>query len=116
MEQWWKAAGDERWLEEGMRMGLAWFGRWCTDGQRKRVPKGMKRILEERGLFRDGLKMECRKQWTDEKGQKHSRRGCLAGVEDCCGRRIMELQADFQEQKGMGRGGLVSDVITRSMG
>ena len=78
------------------------------DGQRKRVPKGMKRILEEKGLVRDGLKMECRKQWTDEKGQKHARRGCLVGVEDCCGRRLMELQPDFREQKGM-----VEEEVTR---
>ena len=80
------------------------------DRQKKQVPKGMKRILqlEERGLFRDGLKMECRKQWTDEKGQKHTRRGCLVGVEDCCGRSMMELQPDFREQKGM-----VEEEVTR---
>ena len=74
------------------------------DGNKKQIPKGMKRILEERGLLRDGLRMECRKfrnQWTDENGKHHTKRGCVAGVEDCCRRKIIELQPDFREQKGM---------------
>jgi len=45
--------------------------------------------------------MECSKQWTDEKGQKHTKRGCMAGIEDFYGRRIMKLQPDFREQEGM---------------
>ena len=78
------------------------------DGKKKQIPKGMKRVLEERGLYRDGLRMECKKQWTDEQGQRHTRRGCVDGDEDCCGRRIMELQPDFQEQKG-----LLEEEVTR---
>jgi hypothetical protein len=78
------------------------------DGKKKQVPKGIKRVLEERALFRDGLRMECKKEWTDENGKKHTKRGCVDGVEDCCGRRILESQPDFREQKGM-----VEEEITR---
>jgi transposase len=52
--------------------------------------------------------LECKKQWTDENGQKHTKKGCVDGVEDCCGRRILELQPDFREQKGM-----VEEEVTR---
>ena len=41
--------------------------------KRKQVPKGIKRVLEERALFRDGLKMECRKEWADKNGQNTQR-------------------------------------------
>ena len=78
------------------------------DGKTKQVPKGIKRVLEERGLFREGLRLECRKEWTDENGKKHTKKGCVNGIEDCCGRRILELQPDFREQKGM-----VEEEVTR---
>jgi hypothetical protein len=58
------------------------------------MPKGMKAVLIERGLFRAGLKMECKKP------------KCEPDATDCCATRILSLQADFQEQKS-----LVQEVI-----
>lgn len=54
-------------------------------------PKGMKQVLLKRGLWRARLTMKC------EGGCEH---------DDCCVKRILELQPDFQEQKS-----LVQEVI-----
>lgn len=59
-------------------------------------PKGMKAVLAERGLSQQRLRGKCKKCESDS----------LA----CCYKRILELQADFQEQKS-----LVQEVI-ESMG
>ena len=61
-------------------------------------PKGMRQVLIERGLWRKWLVMQCRKDGTGEK--------CKAEAIDCCARRILDLQLDFQEQKS-----LVQEVI-----
>ena len=42
-----------------------------------------------------------------EREETH-KKGCVNGIEDCCGRRILELQPDFREQKGM-----VEEEVTR---
>ena len=52
-------------------------------------PKGMKQILTERGLYRAKLKMQCKKP------------DCDADATDCCAKRILDLQPDFQEQKSL---------------
>jgi hypothetical protein len=62
--------------------------------------KGMKQVLLERGLWKNGLVMQCKKA-KDGSGGK-----CKAGATDCCARRILDLQPDFQEQKS-----LVQEVI-----
>jgi hypothetical protein len=101
----WKSGGKQPVMRDGWmgpeRIRQVMYEEIEEGGKRKQVPKGIKRVLEERALFRDGLKMECRKEWADENGQKHTKRGCVDGVEDCCGRRILESQPDFREQKGM---------------
>ena len=74
---------------------------WVTDSSGKMVGKGLKMVLEERGLWRTGMKLECREKWTDTEGGKHTRKSCLVGVEDCCARRLMDSQPDFKEQRGM---------------
>ena len=113
----WKSGGKQPVMRDGWMRGSenglerirqVMYEEIEENGKRTQVPKGIKRVLEERGLFREGLKLECKKQWTDENGQKHTKKGCVDGVEDCCGRRILELQPDFREQKGM-----VEEEVTR---
>ena len=87
------------------KMRKTWF--IGADGQRKEQdmvfsadhpefpgqPKGMKQVLIERGLWRQGLTMSCKDKCTGEK-------------DDCCTERILSLQPDFEEQKS-----LVQEVI-----
>lgn len=56
-------------------------------------PKGMKQVLLERALWRDGLLMQCKLK-------------CPSGAADCCAKRILELQPDFMAQRS-----LVQEVI-----
>jgi hypothetical protein len=62
--------------------------------------KGMKQVLLERGLWKNGLVMQCKKV-KDGSGGK-----CKVGASECCARRILDLQPDFQDQKS-----LVQEVI-----
>ena len=55
-------------------------------------PKGIKRVLQERGLWMDGLKMKCRDV-------------CVGSV-NCCAKQLLGAQPDFQEQRS-----LVQEVI-----
>lgn len=55
-------------------------------------PKGIKQILLERGLWREGLKLSCEKCMKREEVPERS---------DCCARRIMMLQPDFASQKSI---------------
>ncbi|RIB05318.1 hypothetical protein C2G38_2219929 [Gigaspora rosea] len=59
------------------------------DPDMRRKPKGIKRVLEERGLFKDALNLDCLmcKQKMD------------SGQVDCCLRKIMASQLDFVAQK-----------------
>ena len=56
-------------------------------------PKGMKQVLQERGLWINGLLMKCREK-------------CSIGSTTCCAKRILEIQPDFQEQDS-----LIQEVI-----
>ena len=56
----------------------------------KGEPKGMKQILIERGLWREGLHADC--QLCKDKIDDITRT-------DCCARRILSLQPDFLAQK-----------------
>jgi hypothetical protein len=56
-------------------------------------PKGIKAVLEERGLYKAQLRGRCKSK-------------CEADATDCCHKRILELQPDFQQQKS-----LVQEVI-----
>ncbi|EIW56251.1 uncharacterized protein TRAVEDRAFT_22553 [Trametes versicolor FP-101664 SS1] len=58
-------------------------------------PKGMKQVLEERGLWRKGMLMKC------PDGDK-----CDPDARDCCAKRILDLQPDFAGQQS-----LVQEVI-----
>jgi len=51
-------------------------------------PKGMKAVLQERNLWKQGLKMQCKN-------------GCEYSATACCAKRILELQQDFKEQRSM---------------
>jgi hypothetical protein len=57
------------------------------------APKGMKQILMERDLWRQGLLMVCKEK-------------CLGESTNCCAQRILEHQPDFLMQKS-----LVQEVI-----
>eukprot|EP00122_Pirum_gemmata_P007581 Pgem_evm1s6961 len=59
------------------------------DVWRRGKPKGIKIILEERGLWVEGLKLECDKiiKKNDCKGRT------------CCARHMLQSQPDFREQK-----------------
>ncbi|CAG8653158.1 9157_t:CDS:1, partial [Paraglomus occultum] len=56
----------------------------------KNEPKGMKQVLIERGLWKDGLSADCNlcKDKVDDINRT-----------DCCARRIVSLQPDFLSQK-----------------
>ena len=54
-------------------------------------PKGMKQILIECGLWRDGLSADCKLC----KDKIHD----ILTRTDCCARRIISLQPDFLAQK-----------------
>ena len=55
-------------------------------------PKGIKRVLKERGLWPErGLFLEC--------STTHNRPGCDPEG-GCCARRVLEVERDFQDQKG----------------
>jgi len=54
-------------------------------------PKGMRQVLEERNLWRNKLRMQCKENCTSNA---------------CCAKRILELQPDFKSQKS-----LVQEVI-----
>lgn len=71
-------------------------------------PKGMKRVLQERGLWRDKLKKQCGREKkkkssfeervfeeTMEQYQARVADRCEAG-KDCCALRILEAQDDFR--------------------
>src|ERR1700720_3006644 len=51
-------------------------------------PKGIKQVLLERGLWRQGLNLECKKP-----------KQCSVDSIDCCARRLLSQQPDFLEQK-----------------
>jgi hypothetical protein len=63
-------------------------------------PKGMRQILIERGLYHPGLKMQCRKEKNGSGGT------CDPASTQCCMKRILDLQPDFQEQQS-----LIQEVI-----
>lgn len=86
------------------RMRKTWFIRDGVRHQQEMVfppdhhefpnePKGMKQVLMERGLWRDGLLKECKEK-------------CAHGATDCCATKILSLQPDFVAQKS-----LVQEVI-----
>ena len=54
-------------------------------------PKGMKRVLEERGLWKHGLVGKCFNCSSEERK--------VAASTDCCAQRILELRPDFQKQR-----------------
>lgn len=62
-----------------------------NDPKNPNVAKGIKAILVECGLYQERLRGKCNKKCTSD---------------SCCNRRILELQADFMEQKS-----LVQEVI-----
>ena len=59
------------------------------------VPKGLKTVLQERGLWKRGLRVQCRKPGTE----KLLKTCLLRGSQTCCARAIMASQPDFQAQK-----------------
>ena len=58
------------------------------------APKGIKQVLEERGLWQAGMHLECAKP------------KCLVDATSCCAKCVLGLQPDFTEQKS-----LVQEVI-----
>jgi hypothetical protein len=60
-----------------------------VDGNGIQLQRGVKSILQERGLWKDILNLECSKKAG----------GCDLLGKQCCGRRILENQPDFLAQK-----------------
>lgn len=52
-------------------------------------PKGLKRLLEERGLWRPGLRLKCKTLDTCDSTNPIG----------CCAHTLMSLQPDFKQQK-----------------
>ncbi len=85
-------------------------------------PKGMKRILQERALWREDLKKQCDRQKkgkssnfedrvfqeTMEQYQNRVADRCQQGL-DCCALRILEAQDDFKNEVSM-----LETVITQA--
>jgi len=78
-------------------------------------PKGMKRVLQERGLWRDGLLKQCGRQKkaktagqfservfeeTIERYEARTADKCESG-QGCCALRILDAELDFQTEKSM---------------
>ena len=53
-------------------------------------PKGMKIVLEERGLWKDGMLKKCKEC------KNHTQ---VSEIVDCCAHRILSLEPDFLSQK-----------------
>lgn len=73
----------------------------CFPGVHSEFPgmqKGIKQVIVERGLWKNGLVMQCKSQKNGEK--------CTSDATDCCAQHILDLQPDFQEQKS-----LIQEVI-----
>ena len=51
-------------------------------------PKGLKVVLSERGLYQSRLRGKCQSR-------------CEPGATDCCNKRILECQPDFQAQRSL---------------
>jgi len=51
-------------------------------------PKGIKQVLLERGLWRNGMRLDCKPKCQIQAGA------------DCCARQCLRNQPDFQEQRG----------------
>ena len=59
------------------------------DEQLRGQPKGLKTVLDERGLWpQEGLKTQCSG-------------GCKVDSNSCCAKKIMSIQEDFQGQKSI---------------
>ena len=52
------------------------------------MPKGMRQVLKECGLWKQWLLMECKD-------------GCEVEATSCCAKRILDLQSDFKAQKSL---------------
>ncbi|KAJ7599763.1 hypothetical protein C8J56DRAFT_1072391 [Mycena floridula] len=91
----WRPAGKQAVMRDGwfMKDGVKVIHPMNDAGN---VPKGMQKVLEERGLLTPNLKFQCGSALTK----------CDADAVACCGRRIMELQPDFIQQRS-----LVQEVI-----
>jgi hypothetical protein len=59
------------------------------DKELRGKPKGIQVVLEERGLWKDGMRLECAKKGCANKAKV-----------DCCARKLLSEQPDFKEQKG----------------
>ncbi len=97
----WRSSGKQASMRDGwfMMEGMRVVQKMtfpATHAKFPNKPKGARQILTERGLYRSKLKFNC-----DSTPSK-----CDPDAHDCCGRRILELQPDFREQKS-----LVQEVI-----
>jgi hypothetical protein len=68
------------------------------------VPKGIKRVLQERGLWRADLLLDCqpcRMKYDEEQRREAHDVGAFAfhGIDKCCARMIMKSQPDFLAQR-----------------
>ena len=70
-------------------------------------PKGLKRVLQERGLWRPNLKKQCGRvrkpadiEETEEDIEARTLDQCAEG-RDCCAFRIMEQQPDFLTEESL---------------
>jgi transposase len=70
-------------------------------------PKGLKRVLQERGLWIDGLKKQCGTTKTKEDIETESQSAAYTELDrckrgkHCCALRIMENQPDFLAEKSL---------------
>jgi hypothetical protein len=85
--------GGAYWRKEGVEpMTSSTFqgadGKWYHQSMQRedRVQKGLKTILQERGIWNDAWSKECKD-------------GCMDGRTDCCAKTALASQPDFMNQK-----------------
>ena len=69
-------------------------------------PKGMKRILQERGLWQEGLKKQCgearkEEQETEQHYQARLEIDRCEKGKGCCALRLLESEPDFLNEKSL---------------
>lgn len=74
--------GHKEWRDQLMSVGF--------DAEGEPIAKGIKSTLQERGLWRNDLKLQCAKYTVDE---------CEGKGLNCCARRILSEQPDFKKAK-----------------